>query len=111
MNFKQKQVCKCLTNRYILYEILNDILPVQNQIIAPNLINNFSDIIKILKSQKKEKWKYIYINKKKINQILYNYDENINIDDTDANIFRDFEYLFYLDNLILNEEEIINYKK
>ena len=109
MNFKQKQFCKCLTNRYILYEILNDILPVQNQIIDPNLINNFSDIIKILKSQKKEKWKYIYINKKKINQILYNYDENINIDDTDANIFRDFEYLFYLDNLILNEEEIINY--
>ena len=109
MNNKQKSFNKCPLSRYILFEILIDLLPVQNQKIAPNLINNVSDIIEILKSKKKEKWKYIYINNKNINQLLYNYDENINIDDNDAIIFRDFEYLFYLDCLISNEDDIINY--
>ena len=109
MNNKQKSFIKCPLNRYILFEILMDKLPVQNQKIAPNLINNVSDIMEILKSKKKEKWKYIYINNKNINQLLYNYDENINIDDNDAIIFRDFEYLFYLDCLISNEDDIINY--
>ena len=109
MNNKQKSSIKCPLNSYILFEILMDILPVQNQKIAPNLINNVSDIIEILKSKKKEKWKYIYINNKNINQLLYNYDENINIDDNDAIIFMDYEYLFYLDCLISNEDDIINY--
>ena len=54
MNNKQKSFIKCPLNRYILFEILMDELPVQNQKIAPNLINNVSDIIEILKSKKRK---------------------------------------------------------
>ena len=100
---------KCHLNRIILYQILIDLLPVQKSELAPNLINNISDIIEIIKSQKRDKWKYIYFNNKNINQLLYNEDKNINIDFADVEIFKDFEYLFYLDCLISNEDEIINY--
>ena len=54
MNNKQKSSIKCPLNSYILFEILIELLPVQNQKIAPNLINNVSDIIEILKSKKRK---------------------------------------------------------
>ena len=109
MNIIKKDSIKCRINHIILYQILLDLLPVQNYELAPNLLNNISDIIEIIKSRKRDKWKYIYFNNKNINQLLYDEDKNINIDITDVEIFKDFEYLFYLDCLILNDEEIINY--
>lgn len=109
MNIIKKDSIKCRVNPIILYQILIDLLPVQNNELAPNLINNILDIIEIIKSQKRDKWKYIYFNNKNINQLLYNDDKNINIDITDVEIFKNFEYSFYLDYLILNDEEIINY--
>ena len=109
MNKIEKISIKCRLDLIILYQFLIDLLPVQNQIIVPNLIHNISELNKILKSKKRDKWKYIYINNKNITQLLYNEDENINIDDADIDLFTDFENLFYLDHLILNDNEIINY--
>ena len=109
MNKIGKFSIKCRVNLIILYQFLIDLLPVQGKIIVPNLIHNISELNKILKSKKRHKWKYIYINNKNITQLLYDEDENINIDDADIDIFTEFENLFYLDHLILNDNEIINY--
>jgi len=110
MNFNnQHKSIKCHKNRIELYKFLIDSLPIENEILVPNIIHNISDIKEILKSPKKDKFKYIYLNKKNINQLLYNADAIFNIDDTYIDLFKKYENLFYLDYLISNSEEMINY--
>ena len=105
----QSNSIKCHINRIQLYKYLIDLLPIENEILAPNILYNISDIKEVLKSKKGDKFKYIYLNKENINQLLYNTDDIFYIDDTYIELFKEYENLFYLDYLISNSEEMINY--
>ena len=56
---KVKKANKWLSDYIILIEYLFILLPVEDKKIASNLLKNFSDIKKILKSDNKDKIKFI----------------------------------------------------
>ena len=70
----------------------------------------FKDLIELLKEindQDYNIFKFIYPHRKQIHSLLYNYDETINL--KEFRLIFDFEELYYLDLLINENEEIINY--
>ena len=109
MNEKEKKSNKCPVSNVILYSFLIDILPIDEENLDIKIIKNFSDINKLLKLEKIDKFKYIYFNWRNIHQILYDFEENIFIDEDSLVYFKVPENFFYLDLLILSAPEIINY--
>jgi len=71
------------------------------------LINNFSEINTLLNNNS-DKFKFIYFNKTKIKQILYDCEKEIIIDSD--KIENTLYNLFYLSLLVTENKEIINYK-
>ena len=71
------------------------------------LINNFSEINTLLNNNS-DKFKFIYFNKTKIKQILYDCEKDIIIDSD--KIENTLYNLFYLSLLVTENKEIINYK-
>ncbi len=72
-----------------------------------NLLSNFDEIKKITQNLSDDnRFKFIYFNKKKVHNILYEEEEVYSINDNDK---INFSELFYLSLLILDDEETINY--
>lgn len=74
------------------------------------LLSNYEEIIQILNNlseEKKNMFMYLFFNKKKAHNILYNSDEVIDINS--YNIENGLNYYFYLNLLIKENIEIINY--
>ena len=91
---------------YLFYNlIINGYTNNNNNIL--NLLSDISDIYKIVNLKRKEIIYFLYINRNKINQILYNNDFNINIEINENN--RNLYYYFYLYLLINDNINIINY--
>ena len=109
MNYNKKGSNKCQLSKINLLSLLIDLLPIDNENLDIKLISNFSDINKILKLEKIDKFKFIYFNERIIDQILYDFEKFISIDEEYANYFHEFENWFYLDLLILSNPTIINY--
>ena len=109
MNYNKKGSNKCQLSKINLLSLLIDLLPIDNENLDIKLISNFSDINKILKLEKIDKFKFIYFNERIIDQILYDFEKFISIDEEYANCFHEFENWFYLDLLILSNPTIINY--
>ena len=100
-----------LINQSEIYGILSNDYLVQN---APVFINPFfkliqtsEDLTKILKMDYKNVIEYIYLNSKEIHHILYDNDIFIKIEGFMLNEFSDYLYLNYL---IMNDKDVINYK-
>ena len=106
---KVKKANKWLSDYIILIEYLFILLPVEDKKIASNLLKNFSDIKKILKSDNKDKIKFIYYNESKISEILMDNDEIILISDENIYYFKEFDNCFYLGLLVLKDPNIMNY--
>ena len=104
-----KKSNKWLSDSNILNEYLFTLLPVEDEKIALNLLKNFADIKKILKSDNKDKIKYIYFNESKISEILMDSDEIIFINDENIYYFKEFDNTFYLGLLVQKDQNIINY--
>ena len=68
------------------------------------LLTNYADIAEILELGEENLIKYLFLNKKKINTILYDEDENINLDKKYKNLYS----YFYL-CLLINDIDVINY--
>ena len=109
MNYNKKGSNKCQLSKINLLSLLIDLLPIDNENLDIKLISNFSDINKILKLEKIDKFKFIYFNERIIAKILYDFEKFISIDEEYANYFHEFENWFYLDLLILSNPTIINY--
>ena len=110
MNFKTKNSNKWLLTNITLFSFLIDKLPIDEENLDIKIIRNFSDVKKILKLEKIDKFKYIYFDKKTIHQILYEFDNFISINEEYISSFKEFENLFYVDLLILSEPYIMNYE-
>ena len=88
----------------------------QGQILADdskfNIISNYDELMKIIskinENPNENIFEFIYSYKQLIHTILYNVDKNINIDNFKLKIT--FEELYYLYQLIIDNEEIINYE-
>ena len=85
------------------YATINHPLELNNPILS--LINGYEDIINILSLNNLEITKFIYFNKMKIHQILYESEELIKINE---NVIK-LKELFYLSLLINENSNIINY--
>jgi len=70
------------------------------------LIQNYDDIKEILNNDNINRLEYLYINKQKINEILYKEEKNIYIETNMINNFSDYYYLYALIN---DQPYIINY--
>ena len=109
MNNIKKKLTKHGLNSIILYKFLVESLPVDEASLDLQLINDYSDIEELMKLNDKDKFKYIYIEREKIEQILYEADEILVICDEDNICFMEFENLFLLDLLLLKNPDILNY--
>ena len=93
------EIKKCLC------EMQNPIL--ENQFNDENkLVSNYEQIENIKKEKYGQFLKIFYINKKNIHDVLYNANEIMNIDDIKTRKLSD---LFYLDLLIMDNLNIVNY--
>lgn len=72
-----------------------------------NLLNNYSEIEKIQETTKEHFTKYLYFNKKNVNNILYNENKNIHIKYKDYCKSLSYNYYFLL--LIMEQPDILNY--
>ena len=80
--------------------------PDINNELSSKLLTDYSDLNAILNSEKKEKMKFFYLNKNKINDIINDSDKIINIkNEEEIKIYE----LFYLTLLILENKDVINY--
>ena len=89
----------------LICEILKNSIEINGQ--KPKLISNFLDIKLAYDGINTGKIKFLYFNRKQIEEILYQYDEIIEIKDLEKKISLS-EY-FYLDLLINENLNIINY--
>ena len=80
--------------------------PNFNNIDNSKLLKDFSDLKDILNSNIKEKMKFFYLNKEKINDIINNSDNSLNIQNEKEIKMSE---LFYLTLLILDNSEVVNY--
>ena len=72
------------------------------------LVSNYEEILKVSENENKKMMKFLYFNKKKIHDILYDQEELYNISSTsNEKVF--FSELFYLSLLVLDTPETINY--
>jgi hypothetical protein len=108
MNNKKKKSNEC-NFKITLLSFLIDLLPIDIENLDIKLISNFTDIEKILKLEKIDKFKNMYFSERIIEQILYDLEKVISIDDEYVNCFKEFENWFYLDLLIMSNPTIINY--
>jgi hypothetical protein len=108
MNNKKKKSNECHF-KITLLSFLIDLLPIDIENLDIKLISNFTDIEKILKLEKIDKFKNMYFSERIIEQILYDLEKVIYIDDEYVNYFKEFENWFYLDLLIMSNPTIINY--
>ena len=95
-----------------IYEIFNeDELKNDNnkKIINPfyELINNKDNITSILKGRDLNVLEYLYLNRHKIHQILYDSDSTITINEEMLKEYTDYYYLYYLINY---QSVLINFK-
>ena len=95
-----------------IYEIFNeDELKNENnkKIINPfyELINNKDNITSILKGRDLNVLEYLYLNRHKIHQILYDSDSTITINEEMLKEYTDYYYLYYLINY---QSVLINFK-
>lgn len=76
-----------------------------------NIVNSCEMITEINNNYKKQNKKYLYFNKDKIHNLLYLEEENIIINDDKNTLFlnNNISELFYLDLLILDNAEQVNY--
>ena len=76
-----------------------------------NIVNSCEMIKEINNNYKKQNKKYLYFNKDKIHNLLYLEEENIIINDDKNTLFlnNNISELFYLDLLILDNAEQVNY--
>ena len=76
------------------------------------MISDYQELIKILEEvntfPEENLFKFLYSFEKNINQILYDYDETIKIDN--IKLKNEFDEFYYFDLLIMDEEEIVNYE-
>ena len=108
MNNKKKKSNECHF-KITLLSFLIDLLPIDIENLDVKLIRSFIDIEKILKLEKIDKFKNMYFSERIIEQILYDLEKVIYIDDEYVNCFKEFENWFYLDLLIMSNPTIINY--
>ena len=71
-----------------------------------NIVNSYEMVKEIYFNYKEDNIKFIYFHKDKVHKFLYEEEEEIEINDLPNNISE----LFYLDLLILDNRESINYK-
>ena len=71
------------------------------------LINNNDDIISILKRRDLNSLEYLYLNRQKIHQILYDFDSTITINKEMLNEYTDYYYLYCLINY---QSVLVNFK-
>ena len=101
MNNKKKKSNECHF-KITLLSFLIDLLPIDIENLDVKLIRSFTDIEKILKLEKIDKFKNMYFSERIIEQILYDLEKVISIDDEYVNCFKEFENWFYLDLLIMS---------
>ena len=79
-----------------------------NPIIIPfgELIGSYQDIEKILLNKEINIIEYIYLNKDRINQILYDEETNIKIEQNYLVKFSDYIYLYYI---LAESRDVVNY--
>ena len=82
--------------------------PYENNSPESKLLSNYKEIDKILNLKESHTLKYIYFNKDNIHKILYDSQKIININY--YNLGNNLEELFYLDLLIMDNTNIINYE-
>ena len=70
------------------------------------LLTDYSELLSILNSNKKETIKFLYFNKSNINNILYNSEEIITIQNNENMRLSEFFYLYLLIN---DNSELVNY--
>jgi len=87
---------------------LNDTTEIINDNPIYNLISSYDEIKKIIKEKKLEKMKFFYLNRKKINELIYEQEEVIEINS--GIIQKKYSECFYLSLLIEENYDIINYK-
>ena len=76
-----------------------------------NMISNYQELTEILKEVNtfpENIFKFVYFYEKNINQVLYDEDTTINVDN--LKLKNEFDEYYYLDLLIMDEEEIVNYE-
>ena len=103
----------CLMNQNELFDILKD-APDSNysekirEITNPffELLGDYKSLKAILANNDINRMEYLYLNRKKINSILYDADETIRIDSNDMKNFFDYYHLCYMIN---ESSEIMNY--
>ena len=106
-----------LINQNEVYDIINDEKLKENANAAlenRNLFNPFLELIQEFENITKLQnvtdlniMEYLYLNRYRIHNILYDNDTNINID---PNMMQKFSDYYYLNLLIKEQQEIINYK-
>jgi len=87
---------------------LNDTTELINDNPIYNLISSYDEIKKIIKEKKLEKMKFFYFNRKKINKLIYDQEEVIEINS--EIIQKKYSEYFYLSLLIEENYDIVNYK-
>ena len=92
--------------KIIIYD--NIILNELSQINDLKLFSNFSDITKFLNMDIKNEIFFLYLNRKNINEILYDEEDFVNIKISKDNI--NLKYYFFLSLLITENKDTINYK-
>ena len=73
------------------------------------LLNSYNELEKILDFADSNTFRFLFFNSKKIESILLEEQEILELDKFELNL-KLFHNLFYLDLLLLNNDEIINYK-
>ena len=68
------------------------------------LLNNIEEIKFILSSGKKNLFKFFYFNWETIDNILYEYDDVLDLEDNNNNFLFQLSELFYIDLIIMNKE-------
>ena len=98
-----------LKNNYIPFQILyskNNLNSLEIKWTECRLLSNYSEISKIIELKAIKLSLFLYFNKKNIHNILYDSEELISLNKIDLNDFSDY---FYIDLLIMDEPNIINY--
>ena len=76
------------------------------------MISNYQELTEIFEEVNtfphENIFKFLYFYEKNINQVLYNEDTTINVDIFKLNY--QFDEYYYLDLLIMDDEEIVNYE-
>jgi hypothetical protein len=111
-NLKLDLSCNGLLNQSEVYNILEEIKNKDKKekikIIDPaqKSIENYANIDCLLNNKGINTFEYLYLNKTRIHQILYNEDENITITSGMMKKYSDYYYLYFL----IRDEEVLNYK-